>query len=525
MRQAERIVLAAIVAGAFPIVSATLAKAQTVLSAEVPPGVATPEGRLQIGRGKDYVPSDVAPQVLFDELQASMKKRRDFAWKVIEQVLQPVKIKLLDGVTEVEVPLWQTWYEGRSSSPTGNRELDKVFDLYFKKLKPVLEANPNADVGPVIEETIRDFSTKDLSSSLTNENLSSVLHQLTDAAEAGRLLGQGTTMFSPSFIEHALKEARGIDECKTDIAAADRDPPSPNQFSYCIEEFPRSAVMIKTSWVKLSGGIPHHDTSATAMRQVIKEGTWPGPGRADQVPPLVQPDRSQIYTNITKEGAEWALTGIHFVTKDVREWVWISLWWDPDAAKDFGADRPASIDRFNNGVWKNYKMCVASSFAEGDPTPWASYTGAQASLGESIKAVYDAIQDQIDHGSVSRPQDFQHFFRPQAIPNPLHLSGALGPWPAPYNTQTAWCSNPNIEQHAANARTSCIGCHQISFTRNERRNRDASFIDALVGDVPQFARSRARKNFTAEFSWSFDIEFRPAIALGKDDAQFDWPSN
>jgi hypothetical protein len=270
MRQAERIVLAAIVAGAFPIVSATLAKAQTVLSAEVPPGVATPEGRLQIGRGKDYVPSDVAPQVLFDELQASMKKRRDFAWKVIEQVLQPVKIKLTD-----------------------------------------------------------------------------------------------------------------------------RDPPSPNQFSYCIEEFPRSAVMIKTSWVKLSGGIPHHDTSATAMRQVIKEGTWPGPGRADQVPPLVQPDRSQIYTNITKEGAEWALTGIHFVTKDVREWVWISLWWDPDAAKDFGADRPASIDRFNNGVWKNYKMCVASSFAEGDPTPWASYTGAQASLGESIKAVYDAIQDQI----------------------------------------------------------------------------------------------------------------------------------
>ncbi|MBA7465774.1 hypothetical protein ES707_00945 [subsurface metagenome] len=498
------------------------AAAQPVLSAQRPPILAAPEGRLQIGRGKDYVPSTVDAQTLFNDLEGSMKKRRDFAWKVIEQVLQPVKIKLLDGVTEVEVPLWQTWYEGRPTGGAGNREIDKVFELYFKKLKPVLATNPNADVGPVVADTIKEFSTKDLSSSLTDDNLSSVLHQFAGAAVAGKLLGQGTTMFSPSFLEHALKQARKIDGCKRNVATADRDPPSPTQFSHCIEEFPRSAVMIKTSWRPLANRIPQHDTGAAAMSKIIKEGTWPGPGRADLQPALVDPDRSQIYTNITSQGSEWALTGIHFVTKDVREWVWVTLWWDPDGSKDFGADRPASINSLNGGVWNNYKMCVSSAFAERDPQPWSAYTGAQVSLGASIKAVYDAIQAQIDTGAVSRPQDFDHFFG--GTPNPFELRGALGPWPAPHNTQSSWCSNPNVEQHAGNARTSCIGCHQIGFTRNERRNANASFIDILVGDLPQFGRTRARKNFTSEFSWSFELEFRPAIAGGKTSADFEWPN-
>src|SRR5215204_7455008 len=103
------------------------ATAQAVLSAQKPAVLATPAGRLQIGRGKDYVPSTVDLQTLFNELEGSMKKRRDFAWTVVEQVLQPVKIKLLDGVSEVEVPLWQTWFEGRPSRASSNQELSKVF--------------------------------------------------------------------------------------------------------------------------------------------------------------------------------------------------------------------------------------------------------------------------------------------------------------------------------------------------------------------------------------------------------------
>ncbi|NKB62943.1 MAG: hypothetical protein GKR95_15435 [Gammaproteobacteria bacterium] len=496
--------------------------AQAVLSAQPPEVLADSDGRLIIGRGQDYVPSDIDANVLFDQLRDSMKSRRDFAWDVVEQVLQPVELTLLDGATRVEVPLWQTWYEGRPSNASANLELEELFKLYFKNLKPVLDADPKADIQPVIDATLNEFSSKDLSSSLTDDNLSSVLHQLTSAADVGERLGQGTTMFSPSFIEHAMKEARGIDECRRDVANANTPPPSNDQFSHCIDEFPRSAVMIKTAWERLSMGVPEHDTGSSAMTRVIKEGTWPGPGRADLNPSIRNPDRTNIYTNITEEGAEWALTGIHFVTKDVREWVWISLWWDPDSNEDFGADRPNSIDSLNNGVWKNYKMCVNSSFAEGDTSPWSHYTGTQDSLGDSIKAVYDAIQDQIDNGAIDRPEDFQHFFGQSP---PANLPHALGPWSAPFNKQTSWCSNPNIESHAANGRTSCIGCHQIAFTINEDRATDASFRDALVGDIPQFARARARQNFTAEFSWSFGFEFKPSIVVGKASTGFEWPTN
>ena len=182
------------------------------------------------------------------------------------------------------------------------------------------------------------------------------------------------------------------------------------------------------------------------------------------------------------------------MTKDVREWVWVSLWWDPNAkTEDFGADQPAAIANFNNGVWRNYKMCVVSALAEKDPQPWASYTGSADTLAGSIKAVYDAIQKQIDTGTESDPASLATLFDP--VPVPLELPGALGPWAAPHNQQTSWCSNPNVEAHPGNGRTSCIGCHQFPMTRNEARNVDMEFTHVLVGDVPQFGRAKVRENF------------------------------
>ncbi len=492
------------------------AGAQAVLSANPGDAAVSPEARVKIGRGEDYVPSTTDPEVLFDKLRASMNDRRVFGWQVVERVLKPKKIKLLDEVTEVEVPLWQTWYEGSGE----NTEVRDLIKLYLTNLKPVLDADPDADVKPVVAATMKQFSTKDLSSSLTDANFSSVLLQF-EGAKISDLLGRGSTIFSPSFVEHVLEEARGIDECKFDITAANQPGPSPDQFSPCMKEFPRDAVMVKTSWEELNNGIPIHDTSKEAMSALIQEGTWPGLGHPSKEPPIGHPGRSQIYTNITVDGTEWALKGIHFVTKDVREWVWVSLWWDPNASTDFGADRPASIDNFNGGVWKNYKMCVVSSFAEKDPAPWSQFTGSQQSLGDSIKAVFDAIQADNTRGAKTHVGDLAIWLR--SVPNPLHLAGALGPWPAPYNEPTCWCSNPNIERHPANARTSCIGCHQIAFTKNEARNREAQFSDVMVGDIPQFGKVRARKNFPAEFSWAFSFEFKPDIASGKP-AGFSWPS-
>src|ERR1700742_1133322 len=75
-----------------------------------PATLATPAGRVVIGRGKDYAPvgAHTDPEVLADQLSKSMKARRDFAWQVVERLLQPIKVRLPDN-TEVDVPLWQTW--------------------------------------------------------------------------------------------------------------------------------------------------------------------------------------------------------------------------------------------------------------------------------------------------------------------------------------------------------------------------------------------------------------------------------
>ena len=99
----------------------THVSAQAVLSAAPPEIAAGPEGRLAIGRGADYVPDPTDPAILAADLASSMQKRRDFGWAVVEKMLAPQTITLLDGATSVEVPLWQTWYEGGSKSEVAPR--------------------------------------------------------------------------------------------------------------------------------------------------------------------------------------------------------------------------------------------------------------------------------------------------------------------------------------------------------------------------------------------------------------------
>lgn len=507
------------VAAALVLSPTVPASAQSVLSAAPPEVTADESGRIAIGRGEDYAPSTEDPLLLADRLAVSMQDRREFAWQVVEKMLLPQHVTLLDGVTTVDVPLWQTWYEGAF---TPNAELDTVIQLYLSKLKRALDENPNADFEPIIKETIAEYSTKDLTDTLTDDNLAQPLLQFRDVDMPGLSdrLGRGFTVFSPAFVEHVLREAQGIDECDRSASAAD-DPPSDDQFSPCIDEFPRSAVMVKTSWEELKTGVAEHDTTAAGLTNMFELGTWPSP-------PVLNPTQTQIYTNVTKEGTAWGLKGIHFVTKDVREWVWVSLWWDPNAkTEDFGSDQPETLANYNHGVWANYKMCVTSAFAEKDAEPWTSFNGSRPELGASIKAVYDAIQKQIDSGASSDATALGTLFRPPFTPPapvPLEIAGALGPWPTPHNQQTSWCSNPNIETHPGNGRTSCIGCHQFPVTRNEERNdEDTLFQNAILGDFPQFGRAQYRANFPAEFAWSFEFEFQPVIQFYRQQIGLNWP--
>lgn len=460
---------------------------------EKSPEELTQEGRLIVGRGIDYEPTTENEISLAARLKNSMQERRTFAWHIVEQMLLPTKVKLPEGDVTVDVPRWQTWYEGM-----GSQELRGVLDIFFRKLK----ANPGADRALLADETLDDQADRTLVSSLTDERFTAILEQFKNVpglpAELG---GRGFTLFSPSFVLHVLSNSEAIEKCQQNIAA-DQPPPSNTNFSNCIPEFPRSSVMVKSVWVPLDQGVKQHKTDASAMTEVITNGTWPSDT------PVKHPTREEIYTNVTKEDTAYGLTAIHFSTKDVREWVWVTLWWDPEARNDLGADMPDSIKSYNGGVWQNYKMCVVSSFEEGDPQPWSHYSG---SLSESLRATHEAIQKQIIEGGKQVPE-FSDFD-----------AKSLGPWKAPYNKPTTWCSNPNVEAHPANGRTSCIGCHQGSFTLNDARpGEEMQFWQIMAGDVPQFGRSQYRKNFPPDFAWSFGMEFQGEIASTREDVGFDW---
>ena len=451
-----------------------------------------PDGRLIVGRGEDYQPINEPPDKLFAEMRDSMLRRRQRAWQIVEAVIKPATLAAGEG--RLQLPVWQTWY-------TTDPEISDMLKLYFEKLK----AAPTANREQLVEEVFQEYAERDLAERLKDEAFRQRLKQFEGSPElTAGVNGTGTTMFSPSFVKHVMLQAQGTEDCPLNIpsqAPPEKLPPpaSATNFSSCILEFPRSAVMVKTLWRPIDAGLLPHDTGEAAMRTLIRHGTWP------EVEP-VQPAANSVYTLTTESGERMALTGIHFVTKDVREWVWVTLWWDPQPHTDFGSDRPQSIAQYNNGVWANYKMCATASFDEGDATPWAGST--DAGFTGVLRAVHEEMNAQTRRTLPQWPAEWRR--------NPRFAS------------PTTWCSNPNIEAHAGNGRTNCIGCHQFPNTTNDRtglitRFSDTLTVDDRVADFPQNGRSLYRQNFPADFAWSFNFEFGPAIQAARAAAGFEWP--
>ncbi len=219
----------------------------------------------------------------------------------------------------------------------------------------------------------------------------------------------------------------------------------------CLDgEFPGDAVIIKAEWRRTDFGdpLPKYDTSGARMATRLRpdgQAEWgPGDGFADPTP-------DQIYTVKVSSGATYRLAGLHIMTKELTHWVWITLWWSDTPDQDFGADRPAAIAGLG-GPWTNYKMCVATSFLEGDADGRGGFAG---SLGDALGAV---------HHGVGAP---------------------------------TWCSNPYLEQGAGNGDTNCIGCHQHGGTP-----LTAEDIISDEGLFPHHGSTRIRNNFFTDYSWA-----------------------
>ncbi len=210
------------------------------------------------------------------------------------------------------------------------------------------------------------------------------------------------------------------------------------------QEMPRDSVLIKADWRRQLGSenLPIFDTSAARMRErLAAKADWAnGDGSAN-------PDASKIYSLTLPNGNNFRLPGLHMMTKELDHWLWITLWWSPNPDTDFGADRPAAVANLP-GPWKNYKMCVVSAYAEGDPDPRGGFAGT---LGDSLAAVT---------GGPDTP---------------------------------SWCSNPYLELGEKNAGTNCIGCHQHGGT---------ALTPLEILEQSHHGSTRVRNNFFTDYLWA-----------------------
>ncbi len=403
--------------------------------------------RRAVGKAQPYAAETYSVDVAA-RFASSKKARRELGWKVLAKILRPVTIAAaqdVDAGGKTTIPLFRTWL--------GGDELDRMFGkMYgdFGKDRRVAHALPtDAEVSGLFDWNATSLGQNSEAAYFAR------LAQLSDPTAVDGLGGNPRTAYSPGYARQYFVDYPSIAGCdgKTGTFTFQTPGGSVTNFTDCFShEFGKDAAVVKASWRRndalVTDGLPVADTSAETLRQrlagKLDDGGWP---QKDM--PMVQAGPEDAYTIELQGGEKYSLVGLHIITKELRHWVWTTIWFSPKADVDFGQDRPEAITSLG-GPWKNYKMCAVTDFEEKDPDPRGGYDG---SLGDALEAVH-------------------------------------GP--------ETWCSNAFIEKGAHNARTNCIGCHQHAG--------DTTGLAPIINDESRFpstGRTKVRESFPADYSWAF----------------------
>lgn len=412
-------------------------------------GELRPLERKAMGKAADY-PADTTMRAKLEELEGSVKARRAAAWKAVGRALTPIKIAdpnvKVDG-KPATVPLFRTWY--------GKDDFERMFGKMYSELSPA-ERKERTPFTAADAKRAFDWNATSLGSSSDKDYFERISKVANDTSAQG-LGGNHRVAYSPGLFEHLLAEYGPLADCmgRLDKIKADDEPPSKTNFAPCMgKEFPADAALVKMSWYRANFGderlpMPVYDTSAkmvaSRMSGKTDSGGW-GKGEAK-----ADPADADIYTVAMADGTKFRMPAMHLVTKELREWLWITIWWSDKPDEDFGADRPEEIKKLG-GPWSHYKMSVAVSYEEKDPDPRG---GFQGSLGDALAASYKGV---------GKP---------------------------------SWASNPYLEKGAPNAQSNCIGCHQHAGTHETSES-----ILAAPDKFPEASRTKLRKNFPMDYLWA-----------------------
>ncbi|MDB4938869.1 MAG: hypothetical protein JWP87_5841 [Labilithrix sp.] len=351
---------------------------------------AQPIDRLLIGKAAMY-PADKSMRARLPVLDASMVERRKEAWAIVQKIVAPVTIASKSSSAPhaalARLPRFQTWYSRDDVLP--------MFDRLFRAL-PDADKKAHARFGEHAIAGVFPWNATMAPSlaSYTEERRAARLRELATPAGLHSLGKDARVLMSPSYVGHVLRSYPEIAACQ--VPREQEDPPSATNFAPCLDgELPIDAAAVKMRWIAGSSPMPTYDTSPSSLAAKLAAGKFgDGDGHAS-------PDENDIYTMQLTPDTSMRLAALHIMTKELRDWAWITLWWSSEPDTDFGADRPASL----GSPWGHYKMCVVTSYEEKD-----------------MAARMDAADP------------------------------------------SSWCSNPYLEQGEHAAKTSCIGCHQHGGT-------------------------------------------------------------
>lgn len=386
--------------------------------------------RRAVGPAQPY-PADALTAADEDRFARSKKARRELGWHVLAKALAPVAVARSGAVPGATIPRFRTWL--------GGDELERMFGKMYAGLgagRRKARALPTPDE----VDAVFDWNTTALGPS-SEADFFARLEQLDDQTKVDGLGGNARVAYSPAYVRQYLTDYPTIADCDTESFSIETPPTSQENFTRCFSrELPSDAAVIKTSWRRndpiVAGGLPVVDTSAAAL---ARADAW-SPSAA----PLRKTGPTEAYSVTMSDDAGYSLVALHVMTKELRHWVWVTVWWSPDGTSDFGQDRPEEITKLG-APWDHYKMCVVTDFDEKDPDPRGGFEG---SLGDALAAV---------HG------------------------------------QRTWCSNPFLEKGAHNAKTNCIGCHQHAG--------DSKVLGAVL-DFPEVGNALVRRSFPADYSWA-----------------------
>lgn len=399
------------------------------------------EARKAIGVAAPYEPEELDAPAR-ERLRTSIRERRAFAWRAVAKALAP---------RAMDLPAWATWY--------ARDDFARMFHRLYEGIGKNRRAARDVFQPPELAEALAwNLRAVDELPHWPSERYDEWLASLDTESKRRGAAGLSRTFYSPAATTPWLDGYARAFACLPELPTLDFawKSPDPANFTFCFpHEFPRGAAVAKTAWKRRDFGmkVPVFDTAADALAKRLErpDGAW---GAADRE---AEPSAAEIYTVETESGATFQLAALHLMTKELREWAWITLWWSDEPDGDFGEDRPAEILNLG-GPWSHYKMCVVTTFRDEDE-PDADWASTYPSLAAAVAAANRAT--------------------------------------APFS----WCSNPHVEAGASNHRSNCMGCHQHGGSTLEIQD-----ILTDAGRFPGHGSARVRENFPSDYLWSFGRE-------------------